>query len=281
MRLLLAPHVKALLNEDQEITRESIDRFGAIAVIDDTVEATLSEVVSQAIEEHRDKVVGASLDVDAPPFTPEAWWLAHVRKCGPAVKLKPFDPGRAVGIDREGRLVLKYPGDLNLDDYLRAVDEGHYPSKEHELAITRSGAFGGNGFFVASVVVWLLQQFPAVLVGAGIDRQMLRLDKRRREAFENLALDWAARKIAYPRELREFVETKLLWYPDVLGQRLAISPDAAARLLATLGYTGMDDGLMEFCDTPDARAIRQVWLDAERAESHVTLDELLDAELES
>lgn len=191
----------------------------------------------------------------------------------------PFEPADAFGIDEQGLVHFHYPQEMPLRYLAKGIAEGHYSSAEDFLVVTRAGEFGGNGFQITSLVVWLLQEFPAILLGVGVDRLVLRYDTKKREDLEVLAADWAGRHVLYPRKLRQFVESKTAWYPSILAERLALSEAAAKRLLEAVGYVASphDAELMEFSDSPSAHAARRCWEDVEWERTFTSLDELLEA----
>lgn len=279
MKLVLAPHLAVQLGEPPSISRSELERYGHVEIADED-DDLIGDVVTRVVTGHSDNVVGAEPQVDAPPFTPTSWWLATVRDDGDRVTLAFFQPRPAYGIDRAGLVHFAYPAQLSVADFIRAIDDGHYDTSEHTLVVTRAGEFGGNGHAISSLVVWLLQEFPMILLGVGVDRALVRRDDRRREELEDLAASWAAREIHYPMSLRNFVESKHQWFTSALARRLGISESAASRLLESLGYEASTDDpeLFQYSDGPAARAARTAWLDAEWQPTFVSLDELLDSE---
>lgn len=257
---------------------DELVKYGEVEVPSDS-EASVHEVVSQTIGEERPDLVGIEPDVDSPPFSAESWWLATVRRNGNVATVMPFEPADAFGIDERGLVHFHHPPQMPLCYLARAIAEGHYSSDEDLLVVTRPGEFGGNGFQITSLVLWLLQEFPAVLLGVGVDRVMLRHDSKKREELEELAADWAGRHVLYPRKLKQFVESKNAWYPSVLAERLALSDAAARRLLDAVGYAASahDAELMEYSDSEDAQAARLAWDEVEWEPTFTSLDELLDA----
>lgn len=278
MRLILAPHIDLGANPRPPMTWDELVRYGEVEVKSDS-DATVHDVVSQVIGEQRADLIGAEPLVDAPPFSAEWWWLATVRREGDAATVMPLEPGDAFGIDEHGLVHFHYPQQMPLRYLAKAIEEGHYSSDADLLVVTRPGEFGGNGFQITSLVLWLLQEFPAVLLGVGVDRLVLRHDTEQREQLDELAADWAGRHVLYPRKLKQFVESKNAWYPSVLAKRLALSEAAARRLLDAVGYVASphDGDLMEFSDSEDARAARSRWDDVEWERTFTSLDELLDA----
>jgi len=282
VKLILAPHLAASLGDAARIMPQAkLERYGTAEIADGSTE-TVEAVVKRVIGEHRDNVVGAAPHVDAPPFTEDYWWLATVSRTGDAAQVRSFPPARAYGVDAQGFVRFEYPRDLRVADLARAIDDDNYSTSDHVLVITRAGEFGGNGHPVTSLVIWLLQEFPTILLGAGVDRLLLRHDGGKQEQLRKLAAGWAGRHIEYPHSLRKYVETRPAWYPDKLGQRLEVSSAAARRLLETLGYetSPHDQDLMEQSESARARASRSAWIDAESALTFVSLDELLNSDAE-
>lgn len=278
MRLILAPHLGVGVNPRPPMSWDELVRYGEVEVPSDS-EANLYDVVSQIIREQRPDLIGVEPQVDAPPFSAEWWWLATVRREGSVATVMPLEPADAFGIDEHGLVHFQHPQQMPLCYLAKAIAEGHYSSDEDILVVTRPGEFGGNGFQIESLVLWLLQEFPAVLLGVGVDRLVLRHDTKKREELEELAADWAGRHVLYPRKLKQFVESKDAWYPSILAKRLALSEAAARRLLDAVGYVASphDAELMEFSDSEDAQAARRSWDDAEWEPTFTSLDELLDA----
>ena len=280
MKVILAPHIPTSLGTSTApIAPPDLDRY-VVADVPDESTSTLSETVGALIRSNQELVVGAAPQVDAPPFTDQYWWPALLVTAGDKVSVEAFPLGRSFGIDGDGRVQFQYPRDLPIADLVRAIDDGHYPASEHTLVITRTGEFGGNGHPITSLVLWLLQEFPAILLGAGVDRLILRGDNHKQEELEKLAADWAGRHVTYLHVLRRYVETRRAWYPDRLAQRLAISPQAARRLLEALGYEASpnDETLLEWSVSDLAQRLRQRWTDAESAVTFTTLDELLESD---
>lgn len=274
MKLILAPHITVRVGP-RDLPARDLARY-PIVDVPGTPDDLLADVIEDAIRANADAVVRAASHLDAPPYTPDWWWLAGITRLGDPVEFLSFGPSHLYAIDAEGRLHFRFLAEIRLADYLRAVDEGHYPTSEHTLIVTRGAEFGGNGPLVPSLLTWILREFPWVLLGVGIDRLAVRRDRKKREDLERLADDWAARRLENPATLRRFVETKDRWYPSVLSQRLALSEAAARRLLEALGYVPGVDDVMELKETAHGRAARDAWAEAEQAESYVTLDELLD-----
>jgi hypothetical protein len=278
MRLILAPHLAVGANPRPTMSWDELVRHGGVEVLSDS-EATVHDVVSQVIGEQRPDLVGVEPQIDAPPFSAEWWWLATVRREGDVATVMPFEPADAFGIDEHGLVHFTHPQQMPLRYLLKAISEGHYSSDEDILVVTRSGEFGGNGFEITSLVLWLLQEFPAVLLGVGVDRLVLRQDTKKRDELEELAADWAGRHVLYPMKLKQFVESKTAWYPTVLAERLALSEAAAKRLLEAVGYVASphDAELMEFSDSPSAHAARRCWDEVEWERTFTSIDELLEA----
>lgn len=278
VKLILAPHLDVGVSPRFNVAWGELVRYGEVEVASDSDES-VHDVVRRVIEELRPDLVGAEPQVDAPPFSADLWWLATVRRDGETAGVAPFEPADAFGIDEHGLVHFTYPQDMPLRHLANAIAEGHYASDEDYLVVTRAGEFGGNGFQITSLVLWLLQEFPAVLLGFGVDRFVLRHDSGQRDELEALAADWAGRHVLYPRKLKQFVESKDAWYPSVLAGRLALSEAAARRLLEAVGYAASphDEELMEFSDSPEAQATRQRWDDTQWAATFTSLDELLDA----
>jgi len=280
VKIVLAPQLEVRFDQPSMPWSE-LQRYGAVEVADDT-NGLIRDIVRQVITDRAATVVGAEPDVDAPPFTPGLWWLATVATKGERATTTSFEPREAVGIDADGLVRFAYPRELSVADLVRAIDEGHYPTDEHTLVVTRTGEFGGNGHAIESLVLWLLQEFPVILLGVGVDRAMLRRDARKQEDLEELAADWAGRHILYPMSLRLFVESKHAWYAAVLARRLSISEAAALRLLKAVGYASAphDPDLMEYSEEREAEAARQMWLEAEWQSTFTSIDELLEADFE-
>ncbi|MDP3968735.1 MAG: hypothetical protein Q8Q02_10665 [Nocardioides sp.] len=278
MRLILAPHLDVGANPRPPMSWDELVRYGEVEVPSDT-EASVHDVVSRIIGEQRPDLIGVEPQVDAPPFSAEWWWLATVRREGNVATVMPFEPADAFGIDEHGLVHFRHPPQMPLRYLAKAIAEGHYSSDEDLLVVTRPGEFGGNGFQITSLVLWLLQEFPVVLLGVGVDRVLLRHDTKRCEELEELAANWAGRHVLYPRKLKQFVESKNAWYPSVLAKRLGLSDAAARRLLDAVGYAASahDAELMEFSNSEDAQAARRSWDDAEWEPTFTSLDELLDA----
>ena len=156
--------------------------------------------------------------------------------------------------------------DLPVGDFVRAVDKGHYPTRERTLLITRAGEFGGNGAAVSSLVGWLLNFAPGVFIPLGIDAVRRRRTKDAQAVLEKLATDWASRQIQHPQYLRQYVETKRRWYPSVLAQRLALSEPAAHRLLEALGYEPGEEQVMQLKSGREALSARDTWVHGETAQ---------------
>ncbi len=281
MKFVLAPHIPVSLGEPLPLTWSALERYGSVEISDD-VDDTIGEVVKELITDHAGDVVGAEPSVDAPPFTPDYWWLATVLRDGDQITMVSLPPQEAYGIDADGLVRFAYPRELPVAAVVRAIDEGHYSTTEHTLVVTRAGEFGGNGHAISSLVIWLLQEFPMILLGVGVDRALISRDQRKRAQLEDLATAWAARHILYPMSLRLFVESKRAWYSAVHARRLGISEAAAQRLLEALGYRASphDHGLMEFSSMPDAQAARQLWTDAQWQPTFTSIDELLDSDSE-
>lgn len=278
MRVILAPHVDVPARPRPRISWDELVRYGEVEVSSDSRE-TVNDVVHRVISEQRPDLVGAEPEVDAAPFSADLWWLATVRREGDLATVQSFEPADAFGIDEDGLVHFVFPKEMPLSYLARAIAEGHYASDEDYLVVTRAGEFGGNGFLITSLVLWLLQEVPAVLLGVGADRAVLRRDTKRQEELEALALDWAGRHILYPSKLKQFVESKNAWFPTVLGQRLALDEPSARRLLDALGYelSPHNDHLFEYSDSQSAQAIRQQWDDAQWAATFTSLGELLEA----
>lgn len=278
MKLILAPQLDVPIEPRPPMPWDELVRHGIVEVPSDSTDSVF-EVVHRAISEERPDLIGAEPQVDAPPFSAELWWLASVRRDGDSASLVSLPSGDAFGIDEDGRVHFASPQKMPMRQLARAIAEGHYDSEFDHLVITRAGEWGGNGFGITSLVFWLLQEFPAVLLGVGVDRAVLRHDTKRREELEALAATWAGQHVLYPMKLKQFVESKDAWFTSVLAQRLAMSRSAARRLLDTLGYeqSPHDEELMEISDSPAARALRQQWEDVQWEDSFVSIDELLDA----
>lgn len=278
MKIVLAPQLDLPPGPRPPVLWDELVRHGVVEVPDDS-EDSVSKVVKQLIEARPD-LVGAEPQVDAPPFSAELWWVSTVRRRGDAADVVMIPAMDAFGIDADGRVHFAYLRDMPLANLVRAVAQGHYDSDEDHLVVTRAGEFGGNGFLITSLVLWLLQEVPSVLLGVGADRAVLRRDAQKREELEDLAADWAGRHILYPMKLKQFIETKNSWFSSVLAQRLAMSEAAARRLLDAVGYEQSlhDDELMEYSDSPAAQGKRQRWEDAQWADTFTTLDELLDSQ---
>lgn len=277
MKFVLAPHVPVRLDGPQRFSADDLTRYPSVEVSDQSREM-LEHVVDDAIEIHARRVVDAEKQVDAPPFRAGTWWLAALSEGDGDgdVYVTSFPPTYFYGIDAVGRVHFLHRNELRVDDFARALSEGHYGPAGGTLLVTRAGEFGGNGALVPSLVVWLLEMLPGVLLGVGADRVALRHDESKREELQKLAGSWAARQIAFPSSLRQFVETRSVWYPDALARRLDLSPAVAARLLRELGYRECGEDMLEFDGSSDAEAARERWLDAERSHSgFATLDELL------
>jgi hypothetical protein len=276
VRLILAPQIGVGSHHHQERALAELDRQPTVEVPDGSDEL-LKDAIASAIRANPE-VVGAEPQLDSPPYSPDVWWLAVIERPGDPVGIYTFPPTRFYGIDADGRVRFPFVPELRVSDLIRAIDEGHYPTSEHSVIVTRSGEWGGNGHAVVSLAIWLLEQFPAVLVGWTADRASLRRDTKQREEFEALAADWAARRIEYPGDLRKFIQTREVWFPSRLAERLAISDSAAERLLQTLGYEPAEDDLMEYTGSAEGSAAREAWERAERtAEGYATIDEMLDA----
>lgn len=278
MRLILAPHLAVGASPGPAMSWDELVRHGEIEVPSDS-DATLRELVSEVIGQQRSDLIGVEPLIDAPPFSAEWWWLATVRREGDMATTMPLEPADAFGIDEHGLVHFQHPQEMPLRYLSKAIAEGHYSSDEDILVVTRAGEFGGNGFQITSLVLWLLQEFPAVLLGVGVDRLVLRRDTKKREELEELAADWAGRHVLYPRKLKQFVESKAAWYPTVLAERLALSEAAARRLLEAVGYVASphDAELMEFSDSPSAHAARRRWDEVEWERTFASIDELLEA----
>lgn len=278
LKLVLAPQVPVRLDEPQHFRLDDLSRYPSVEVSDDSPDL-LEHVVDDAIRKHGRLVVGAEKQVDAPPYRAGTWWLASLTEGdgdGDAC-VTSFPPSYFYGIDVTGRVHFLHRDELRVDDLARAVSEGHYGPTDGTLLVTRAGEFGGNGAVVPSLVAWLLEVFPGVLLGVGADRLVLRHDEAKRAELQKLAGLWTARHIAFPSSLRQFVETRSIWYPEALGRRLDLSPAAATRLLRELGYQDCGEDMLEFDGSSDAEAARDRWLDVERSHSgFATLDELLD-----
>jgi hypothetical protein len=225
VKFVLAPHLKVWFGEPSPLRWAELERYGSVDV-PDGVDDTIGHVVKRIITDHAAIVVGTEPAVDAPPFTPDYWWLATIRRDGEQATPTSLEPREAFGIDADGLVHFAYPRELTVAAMVRAIDAGHYSTTEHTLVVTRAGEFGGNGHAVSSLVVWLLQEFPVILLGVGLDRALIRRDERKRDDLEELAASWAGRHILYPRSLRLFVESKRAWYPALLARRLSI-PEAA------------------------------------------------------
>ncbi|SEC00085.1 hypothetical protein SAMN04489844_1481 [Nocardioides exalbidus] len=278
MHFIFAPQLDFPLQPRPPIPWDELVRHGEIEVPSET-DGSVREIVRRLISEQRPDLIGAEPHVDAPAFSADLWWLATVRREGELAIVRNFDLGDAFGIDEHGLVHFAYPREMPLHQLARAIAEGHYDSDEDYLVVTRTGEFGGNGFGITSLVIWLLQEFPSVLLGAGVDRGLLRHDMKRREELEALAAAWAGQHVLYPMKLKQFVESKDAWFVSVLAQRLAMSTGSARRLLDTLGYeqSPHDEELMEISDSFAARALRQQWEDVQWEDSFVSIDELLDA----
>lgn len=278
MHFIFAPQLDFPLKTQPPIRWEELVRHGGVEVPSETNDS-VREIVQRLIIEQRPDLIGAEAQVDAPPFSAELWWLATVRREGDMAVVQNFDLGDAFGIDEQGLVHFAYPRELPLRQLANAIAEGHYNSDEDYLVVTRAGEFGGNGFGITSLVIWLLQEFPAVLLGVGVDRAVLRHDTKRREELEALAAAWAGQHVLYPMKLKQFVETKDRWFVSVLAQRLAMSTGSARRLLDILGYqqSPHDEELMEFSDSSAAQALRQQWEEVQWEDSFVSIDELLEA----
>jgi hypothetical protein len=280
LKLVLAPQVAVRLDGPQRFSVDDLTRYPSVEV-PDVSRDLLEHVVDAAIRSHAPRVVDAEKQVDAPPLRAGSWWLAILSEDDGDgdVSVTSFPPRFFYGIDVAGRVHFLHRDELRVDDFARALREGHYGPADGTLLVTRAGEFGGNGALVPSLVVWLLEMFPGVLLGVGADRLAVRHDEVKREELQKLAGFWAARHIAFPSSLRQFVETRSVWYPDALARRLDLSPTAAARLLRELGYRDCGEDMLEFGGSSDAEAARDRWLDAERSHSgFATLDELLDGD---
>lgn len=280
MKLVLAPQVPVRLDGPQHFSVDDLTRYPSVEVSDQSRDL-LEHVVDDAIQDHARRVVDAEKQVDAPPFRAGTWWLAILSEGDGDgdVYVTSFPPTYFYGIDAAGRVHFLHRNELRVDDFARALREGHYGPADGTLLVTRAGEFGGNGALVPSLVVWLLEMFPGVLLGLGADRVALQHDEAKREELQKLAGSWAARHITFPSSLRQFVETRSVWYPEALARRLDLSPAAAARLLRELGYRDCGEDMLEFDGSTDAQAARDRWLDAEKSHSgFATLDELLDAD---
>ena len=149
----------------------------------------------------------------------------------------------------------------------------HYRATEPTLVITRGAEFGGNGAAVATVLGWLWDFAPGVILTLGIERSLGWRKARRERRIQQLADNWAASNIQHPRHLRRFVETKRRWFPSVLAERLSLSEPAARRLLAALGYEPGGDDVMELRIGPEATRSRDTWIYGENWPDHQMLDE--------
>ena len=279
MKFVLAPQLEVRSGERPPMLWSELQRYGAVEVADDA-EDVVGDLVQRIISDHAATVVGAEPEVDAPTFTPEYWWLATAQTNGELVTTTSLEPREAFGIDADGLVRFAYPRELSVAAIVRAIEEGHYSTNERTLVVTRAGEFGGNGHGVSSLVLWLLQEFPVILTGVGVDRALIRRDARKREDLEDLAASWAGRHILYPMSLRLFVESKSAWYPAVLAKRLGLSEEAAHRLLDAIGYRSAphDQDLMEYSEELDAEAARQMWLEAQWQPTFTSIDELLESD---
>lgn len=278
MKIVLAPQVTARLDGPRPFSREVLERYPSIEV-PDTSDRLLIDVISDTIRANADIVVGAESQIDAPPYSTDWWWLAVITQEGDPSDVMSFGPGFFYGVDTDGRVHFLFRSEIRVADYIRALEAGHYPTTQHTLLVTRGGEFGGNGAMVASLLVWLLQGFPWILMGYGIDKASLRHDQKKQDDLEKLAIDWAARRIKHPAHLRMFVTTRQRWFATALAERLALSEAAAARLLTALGYEPGEGDVMEYHETAQGLAARQAWQEAERREDGLaSLDELFDDE---
>lgn len=277
VKLVLAPHVAVRLDGPQHLSADDLARYPSVEVSEESRDL-LEHVVDGAIQTYARRVVDAERQVDAPPFRPGTWWLATVSEGGSdgEVAITSFPPSFFYGIDIAGRVHFLHRDEVRVDDFARALDEGHHGPTDGTLLVTRAGEFGGNGAFVPSLVVWFVEMFPGVLLGVGADRLVPRHDEAKREELQRLAGAWAARHIAFPSSLRQYVETRPVWNPEALARRLDLSPTAASRLLRALGYKDCGEDMFEFDGSSEAEAARDRRLDAERSHSgFATLDELL------
>ena len=161
-------HTFRSFGEQSPIRWSELERYGSVEISDEA-DDTVGDFVRRVITDSTTIVAGSEPALDAPPFTADYWWLATVRTDGDHVALASLEPRDAYGIDSNGHVHFAYPRELPVAAVVRAIDEGHYSSTEHVLVVTRAGEFGGNGHAVSSLVVWLLQEFPLILLGVGLD----------------------------------------------------------------------------------------------------------------
>ncbi len=273
MKVFLTPSVEAEVTT--VVTWEELSETGAVHELQDGESRALLEVVPEVIDMYIDRrELSAAVSKG---FNRNSWWMARATTVDDGIRLEPFASRTLIGISEDGRFVSSYPRDILIDNYIRAVQAGHYGDSVADIAVTKSGNQGGNGFVVLSVVGWMIQAFGPILVEQRFSRHQWRKKRAQRRQLEDLARDWAAHGINYPREVREFVDSQSSWSPDLLGTRLGIGLSAAEALLAQLGYLPTRFGLMETSDSSVAREARQTWLEAETVESFASVDEILES----
>lgn len=278
MKLILMPQLSVTW-ESRRLSAADVHAAPQIDISDDS-EERLREAINRAINDHPE-TMEPDPTVDAPPFATDWWWLAWIEWQGDEAIVTSCKLGQFYGIELHGRVRFEaHLHAITVADFVRAQAEGHYPSQERSLVVTRTGEFGGNGAGVESIALWLLTFAPGVLVPLGIDVLRDRRKRKNQEKLEALAEDWATRNIQHPTYLREFVETKRRWHPPILGTRLAIPPEAARRLLESLGYEPGEDDYMELKISAEAMRARDIWINGESAQYYAETYEDIEEFLE-
>lgn len=271
MRLILMPRLLVSW-EPRVLPAALVDEAQHIELPDDSNEP-LRSAIERAISDHP-WTMERDASVDAPPFGPGSWWLAWIERHGDTATVTSCELAQFYGIQPDG-LVRFEPHlyEITIADFVRALDEGHYPTSQRTLVITRSGEFGGNGAGVESLAEWLLTFAPGVLASMGIERVKRRHNEKKQTKLEELADSWTSRNILHPTYLRRFVETRRRWYPNVLAERLGLSPEAARRLLAAIGYEPGEDDVMELKTSWEALRARDTWISGETTDYYAEVHE--------
>lgn len=271
MRIVLAPHLEVDFRP-RAFAAEVLEKYPSALVADDS-QAIVDEVVREAIQ-RTEEALHDDVELDAPPFTASSWWVATVERQDGNVTVHSFEPVHFYAIEENARVRFERSlANLRVAELARALSEGHYPSTESTLVITRSGEFGGNGASVASLLGWLWDFAPEVLFALGVERGLSWHRARKDRRIRRLAEDWASGNIHHPRYLRRFVETKRRWFPSILADRLSLSEAAARRLLASLGYEPGADDAMELRISPEAMRSRDTWIYGESWPHHEVFSE--------
>lgn len=256
MKILIAIGVIAPSSDESWFTEQDYHSLFEYEVVDHT--ALLASAVEDALR-------ASEL---AEPAESGEWWLAHVSPTDSgSLRIQPATPTPGYGIDDRGRLLMDFGfRRLTVAEYLRAVDEGYYPSRRHDVVVVPPPAAGGNGFIAQTILEWFAQNAGAVLLAYLGGRGIEHVGQAEERRIQQLAKDWAAQRIESPFQLRQWIDRRGEWFPAELAQRLSLNEPAAVALLRALGYEENQLGLMQRRSTEESLQRRNNWLLAEHGE---------------